>query len=77
MLVATGQRSWCHKTVQSYIFTFRFVLSVLRSLVLDTEPHYWGVCRVEVDALGYWLSEGVIASPKVLLLPPLTIVAFM
>ena len=59
------------------MFTFRFVLSVLRNLVFDTESHYWGVCRVEVEALGYWLSEGVIGSPKVLLLPPLTIVAFM
>jgi len=54
------------------MFTFTFVLSVSRNLVFDTEPHYWGVCRVEVE-----LSEGVIGSPKVLLRPPLTIVAFM
>jgi hypothetical protein len=53
------------------------MLSVLRNLVFDPEPHYWGVCPVVVKALGYWLSVGVIGSPKVLLLSPLTIVAFM
>jgi len=59
------------------VFTCKFVISVLRNLVFDTEPHFWGVCPVEVEALGYRLSEGVVGSTKVLLLPSLTIVAFM